>query len=214
MSKFFTYPSALLLAWAGPALASEEMPALFPASEAEEVAATGSGLPAPLSSARFAPLARKSPFTLSTSVEENAEFAKDLILAGYLRIDGQDFVIIAKRGGPERLMVGTKPSPSAQGLLLDRVERDPLGDPTKLRAFIRKGGESAVLNYESAAPPSAGSSPAAASAPPAAGSAPGGVPNPLFQPPPAAAPAAEAGPANPPKVRAERKDNIGPATKK
>ena len=214
MSKFFTCPWALLLAWAGLALASEEMPALFPAPETEEVATTASGLPAPLSSARFAPLARKSPFTLSTSVEENAEFAKDLILAGYLRIDGQDFVIIAKRGGPERLMVGTKPSSSAQGLLLDRVERDPLGDPTKLRAFIRRGGESAALKYESAAPLPAAASPAAGSAPPPAGNPSGGVPNPLFQPPPNYAPAAEAAPANPPKVRAERKDNIGPGTKK
>ena len=155
MSKFFTSPLALLLACVFSVLASEEMTLTPPAPDtkpAEGAPTAATALPASLSAGRFAPLTRKSPFTLASTTEENADFAKDLLLAGYVRMDGQDFVMIANRTRPDRLMVGTKPSPSAQGMVLLKVERDPSGDPTKLRAQIRKGTETAMLKYESAAP--------------------------------------------------------------
>jgi hypothetical protein len=155
MSKFFTSPLALLLACVFSVLASEEMTLTPPAPDtnpAEGAPTAATALPASLSAGRFAPLTRKSPFTLASTTEENADFAKDLVLAGYVRMDGQDFVMIANRTRPDRLMVGTKPSPSAQGMVLLKVERDPSGDPTKLRAQIRKGTETAMLKYESAAP--------------------------------------------------------------
>ncbi|MEY2852840.1 MAG: hypothetical protein RL549_1539, partial [Verrucomicrobiota bacterium] len=155
MSKFFTSPLALLLACVLSVLASEEMtltPPVPGAKPAEGAPTAATALPASLSAGRFAPLTRKSPFTLASTTEENADFAKDLLLAGYVRMDGQDFVMIANRTRPDRLMVGTKPSPSAQGMVLLKVERDPSGDPTKLRAQIRKGTETAMLKYESAAP--------------------------------------------------------------
>ena len=155
MSKFFTSLLALLLACAFSVLASEEMslPPLTPDIQpSEETAPAPSGLPKALAAGRFAPLSRKSPFTLASTTEENADFAKDLVLAGYVRLEGQDFVMIANRTQPNRLMVGTKPSPAAQGMVLLKVERDPSGDPTKLRAQIRKGTETAMLKYESANP--------------------------------------------------------------
>ncbi len=155
MSKFFTPPLALLLASVFSVLASEQMTLTPPALEpkaAGVAASAASGLPASLSAERYAPLTRKSPFTLASTTEENADFAKDLLLAGYVRMDGQDFVMIANRTRPDRLMVGTKPSPAAQGMILLKVERDPSGDPTKLRAQIRKGTETAMLKYESATP--------------------------------------------------------------
>jgi hypothetical protein len=101
-----------------------------------------------LTAGRFAALGRKSPFTLASTTEENADFAKDLILAGYFRMDGKDFVLVANRTQPTRLMVGTQPSAAAQGLTLVKVERDPSGDATKMRAQIRKGTEMATLKYE------------------------------------------------------------------
>jgi len=153
MSKFFTWPVAPLLASTVLALASEKMPTPAPLEPAPVPVA--SAVPSPLSLARFSALAKKSPFTLASTTEENADFAKDLVLAGYFRMDGQDFVMVANRTRPERLMVGTQTSPSAQGLVLVKVERDPSGDPTKLRAQIRKGTETALLKYEAAPAPSA-----------------------------------------------------------
>jgi len=147
MSKFFTWLPGLLLASFGFALASEEMPMLPPAPGSETTEATVA-LPAPLSAGRFAALSKKSPFTLASATQENADFAKDLILAGYVRLEGKEFVMVAKRNGPERLMIGTQPSPSAQGMILEKVVRDPSGDPTKMSAVLRKGTETATLQYE------------------------------------------------------------------
>ena len=152
MSKFFTCPPALLLASVLAALASEPMtPSAPPLPVAETPGATPAseaGLPVLLNAGRFAALGRKSPFTLASTTEENADFAKDLILAGYFRTDGKDFVLVANRTQPTRLMVGAQPSPAAQGMVLVKVERDPSGDPTKMRAQIRKGTETATLKYE------------------------------------------------------------------
>ena len=155
MSKFFTHPPALLLASVCLTLASEDVkPSAMP-PPARPIPGgptlSGTGLPAPLSTGRFAALGKKSPFTLASTTEENADFAKDLILAGYFRMDGKDFVLVANRTQPTRLMVGTQPSAGAQGLTLVKVERDPSGDPTKMRAQIRIGAEMATLKYEAAA---------------------------------------------------------------
>ena len=204
MSKFFTPLLALLLALTREALASESMPTLPPPAPGVELppaAGGNSGLPASLVSGRFASLARKSPFTLASTTEENADFAKDLVLAGYVRMDGQDFVLVANRTRPERLMVGTKPSAGALGMILLKVERDASGDPTKLRAQIRKGTETAVLKYE-VAPASVAAQAAQAGQPqPAAPvqSAPGQAPS-AGKPPGVTLPG-QAAPQNPPVVR-------------
>ena len=154
------------MAWPGLALASDPMPVLPSPATPPVAGSADPGLPSPLGPNRFSVLAKKSPFTLASTSEEVVDFAKDLILSGYFRMDGKDFVMVANRTRPERLMVGTEPSPSAQGLLLVSVERDPSGDPTKLKAKILKGMETATLKYESAA------SPAAVSAVPGAPGAP------------------------------------------
>lgn len=195
MSKFFTRPVALLLALVCPALASEEMPPSSPPLPGLEVpesaASPGEGLPVVLNAGRFAALAKKSPFTLASTTEENADFAKDLILAGYFRTDGKDYVLVANRSHPTRLMVGTQPSPAAQGLVLVKVERDPSGDPTKLRAQIRKGTETATLKYEAAGEAAGLNQPA-----PVPG--PAGLPG---QPPAAQAAPAQAPAQNAPVIR-------------
>lgn len=198
MSKFFTRPLGLLLACLWPALAFGEMTVNTPVLPGPEgpgtVSSEDPGLPRPLASGRFASLAKKSPFTLASTSEENADFAKDLILAGYFRMDGQDYVMVANRTQPARLMVGTQASPSAQGMVLIKVERDPSGDPTKLRAQIRKGTETATLKYEAASPAPTGQPAPVASTPP-------GIPG---QPPAVqnlpGAPAAGKAP-NPPVIR-------------
>lgn len=166
MSKFFTPARALWMAWLWWAVAFGEMSP--PTPKLEEPGSplpASSGLPATLNAGRFSALAKKSPFTLASTTEENADFAKDLVLGGYFRMDGKDFVMVANRTRPDRLMVGTEPSPSAQGLTLVKVERDPSGDPTKLRALIRKGGETAMLKYEVASAAPAAGQPAQAPVP-------------------------------------------------
>jgi hypothetical protein len=92
-------------------------------------------------------LGKKSPFTLASATAE-ADFAKELVLGGYVRMDGEDFVIVANKTKPERIMVGRKPSPSAQGMVLQDLKKDPSGDPSKLQAKIKKGTEMATLKYE------------------------------------------------------------------
>jgi len=182
MSKFFTGIPGLLLALASCLLASEEMIPVAP-TVAQPASPEGwTGLPEPLKAERFATLSKKSPFTLASAPQENADFAKDLMLAGYVRMDGQDFVMVANRTRADRIMVGTKPSPSAQGMVLLKIERDPSGDPTKMQARVRKGTEEATLKYEaspSAATPVAvpGTAPVPGQPPPVAGQPPG-VPQP------------------------------------
>lgn len=181
MNKFFTPLLAGLLLLSLRPLSSETMPVDSPSSPGSAPAA---GLPAKLELPRYAAMAKKSPFTLASTTQENAEFAKDLVLAGYMRLDNEDFVLVANRTRPDRILVGTKPSP--QGFVLEKVERHASGDPTKLKARIRKGTESAELSYE-----------AVASAPSPAPGIPGGVP-PGAAPVPGQNPAAVAPPgANP-----------------
>lgn len=148
MSKFFTYPMGLLLALVPTVLALEEMTATPPSTPESAAPAELSLLPGPLKADRYAALGKKSPFTLASATQENADFAKDLSLAGYVRMDGQDFVMVANRAKAERILVGTSPSPSAQGMVLLKIERDPAGDPTKMQVRIRKGTEEATLKYE------------------------------------------------------------------
>ncbi|NBQ64521.1 MAG: hypothetical protein EBT95_03085, partial [Verrucomicrobia bacterium] len=146
MIKFFTPLVGAWLALATIGLGSDLMPPLLSSSSAP---ATGRDalLPTNLDPGRFSALGRKSPFTLASTIGETADFAKDLVLAGYVRLDGEDLVMVANRTRPERLLVGTKPSASGQGMVLLKVERDPSGDPGKLKAQIRKGSETATLKY-------------------------------------------------------------------
>jgi hypothetical protein len=108
---------------------------------------TSSGLPKPLDLSRYSALGKKSPFTLASATAE-ADFAKDLVLGGYVRMDGEDFVIVANKTKPDRILVGRKTSPAAQGMVLLDLRRDPSGDPAKLQAKIKKGTEMATLKYE------------------------------------------------------------------
>lgn len=192
MSKFFTHLPALLLASAGPALALEGMqPSPPPAPVLEKPGPdvpAAQGFPTALSGERFSALGKKSPFTLASTTEESADFAKDLVLAGYFRMDGKDFVLVANRTQPTRLMVGTQPSAAAQGMTLVKIEQDPSGNPTKMRAQIRKGSELAVLKYEAASAPAAQPG---AGQPPPTGSVPAQTPTLPGQPqPPQVVPAA------------------------
>jgi hypothetical protein len=114
---------------------------------AEEVAAPA--LPVALNMDRYGALGKKSPFTAVT-VEETASFAQDLALAGFVRLKGEDFVMVANRANADRFLVGKKESPSARGLVLMEVIRDPKGDATKMKAKVKKGGEVATLGFEAA----------------------------------------------------------------
>lgn len=164
MNKFLTILPALLLVGLFPAIGWGEMTETNVVTESDPPPAqTFSGLPTGLEFSRFAALGKKSPFTLASSTEEAADFAKDLVLAGFVRLQGEDFVMVANKTKPDRILVGKKPSASAQGMLLLEVKRDPSGDPAKLEARIKKGNDVANLKYEVTA------GAAAAPAPPAAG---------------------------------------------
>lgn len=138
---------------------------------------------------RYAPLSKKSPFT-AVAVEDTASFAQDLALAGFVRLKGEDFVMVANRANADRFLVGKKQSPSSRGLVLLEVMKDPKGDATKMKAKVKKGTEVATLSFEAAAAPPAAAVQPAGQAPPLPGSAAPGQPPPLqLQPgqkPPAA----------------------------
>jgi hypothetical protein len=149
VNKFFTLAVGVILVLVGKGIVSGEMTTeTIPQPPAIPVATTtSSGLPKPLDLSRFDALGKKSPFTLASATAE-ADFAKELVLGGYVRMDGEDFVIVANKTKPERIMVGRKPSPSAQGMVLQDLKKDPSGDPSKLQAKIKKGTEMATLKYE------------------------------------------------------------------
>jgi len=201
MSKFFTWLSAPLLAPASLLLASEAMPLPVPPPVRENPEPTASaavGLPVALAAGRFASLGKKSPFTLASTTEVNADFAKDLFIAGFFRVDGKDFILVGNRTSPStRLVVGTEPSPGAPGLVLEKLNRDPGGELSKLRARVRKGTETALLSFQASssltAPTNAPAGPSGMSQPGASfgqGSSPSGVGGPqpnavtLTNPPP------------------------------
>jgi len=149
VNKFFTLAVGVILVLVGKGIVWGQMtaetisqPPVIPVATA-----TSSGLPKPLDLSRFDALGKKSPFTLASATAE-ADFAKELVLGGYVRMDGEDFVIVANKTKPERIMVGRKPSSSAQGMVLQDLKKDPSGDPSKLQAKIKKGTEMATLKYE------------------------------------------------------------------
>jgi len=107
-------------------------------------------LPGTLDLGRYEALAKKSPFT-AVAAEETAGFAQDLALAGFVRLKGEDFVMVANRATADRFLVGKKESPSARGLVLVEVMKDPKGDATKMKAKVKKGSEVATLGFEAAA---------------------------------------------------------------
>jgi len=123
-----------------------------PASQSSVPEGEEAVLPAPVSMNRYEALSKKSPFTAVT-VEETAGFAQDLVLAGYVRLKGDDFVMVANRATADRFLVGKKDSPGAHGLVLVEVQRDSKGDPTKMKAKVKKGQEVATLAYAATTPP-------------------------------------------------------------
>lgn len=159
------------------------MNASSPAIEntAEEVVVPKGELPVALNMDRYGALAKKSPFT-AVAAEETASFAQDLALAGFVRLKGEDFVMVANRANADRFLVGKNESPSARGLVLVEVIRDPKGDATKMKAKVKKGGEVATLGFE-AAPAAPAPVPGQPAAPvPGAQAVPGQPPIPQLQP--------------------------------
>jgi len=150
VNKFFTRFAGVLLVLLGKGIVWSEMTTevSHDAGIVPSTTETTSGLPKPLDLSRYGALGKKSPFTLASATAE-ADFAKDLVLGGYVRMDGEDFVMVANKTKPDRILVGMKPSPAAQGMILVELKKDPSGDPSKIQAKIKKGTEMATLKYES-----------------------------------------------------------------
>ena len=147
MNKFFTFAVGVILVLVGKGIVWGQMTTeTNPQPPVISVATTSSGLPRSLNLSRFDALAKKSPFTLASATAD-AAFAKDLVLGGYFRTDGEDFVIVADKTTHDRWLVGRKPS-SAQGMVLQDLLKDPSGDLSMLQAKIKKGTEMATLKYE------------------------------------------------------------------
>jgi hypothetical protein len=150
VNKFFTRFVVVILVLVGKGIVWSEMTTEVPhdAVSLTSTTETASGLPKALDLSRYEALGKKSPFTLASATAE-ADFAKDLVLGGYVRMDGEDFVMVANKTKPDRILVGMKPSPAAQGMILVELKKDPSGDPSKMQAKIMKGTEMATLKYES-----------------------------------------------------------------
>ena len=148
MNKFFTIARGVLLVYLMEGIGFGQM-APVPSSPVEEAPSpteTRSGLPKALEFSRYTALGKKSPFTLASATAE-ASFAKELVLGGYVRLKGEDYVMVANKTNTERILVGRKPSLSAQGMILLDLKKDPLGDPSKMQAQIKKVSEMAWLIY-------------------------------------------------------------------
>jgi hypothetical protein len=150
VNKFFTILLGLLLVLLGKGIGFGDMSPALPATTTEPPVATQtlSGLPQPINPERYASLGRKSPFTLASAGEEAADFAKDLFITGYVRLGGEDYVMVANKTKPDRILVGKSASPSAQGMVLVEFKKDPSGNAAKMQAKVKKGTETATLKYE------------------------------------------------------------------
>jgi len=150
VNKFFTRFAGVLLVLVGKGIVWGEMTTAVPHDTGilPSTTETTSGLPKALDLSRYGALGKKSPFTLASATAE-ADFAKDLVLGGYVRMDGEDYVMVANKTKPDRILVGMKSSPAAQGMILVELKKDPSGDPSKIQAKIKKGTEMATLKYES-----------------------------------------------------------------
>jgi len=150
VNKFFTIWVGVFLVLGGKGIVWGEMTSELPTENTTVLSqtATSSGLPKALDLSRFEALGKKSPFTLASATAQ-ADFAKDLVLGGYVRMDGEDYVMVANKTKLDRILVGTKPSPAGQGMILLELKKGPLGDPSKMEAKIKKGTEMATLKYES-----------------------------------------------------------------
>ena len=150
MNKFFTRSAGVLLVLVGKGIVWGQMTTEVPhdAGSLPSLTETTLGLPKALDLSRYGALGKKSPFTLASATAE-ADFAKDLVLGGYVRMDGEDYVMVANKTKPDRILVGMKSSPAAQGMILVELKKDPSGDPSKIQAKIKKGTEMATLKYES-----------------------------------------------------------------
>jgi len=150
VNKFFTILLGLLLVLLGKGIGFGDMSPALPATTTEPPVATQtlSGLPQPMNPDRYASLGKKSPFTLASAGEEAADFAKDLFITGYVRLGGEDYVMVANRTRPDRILVGKNASPSAQGMVLVEFKKDPSGTAVKMQAKVKKGTETATLKYE------------------------------------------------------------------
>jgi hypothetical protein len=150
VNKFFTIWVGVFLVLGGKGIVWGEMTSELPTENTTVLSqtTTSNGLPKALDLSRFEALGKKSPFTLASATAQ-ADFAKDLVLGGYVRMDGEDYVMVANKTKPDRILVGTKPSPAAQGMILLELKKSPLGDLSKLEAKIKKGTEMATLKYES-----------------------------------------------------------------
>jgi hypothetical protein len=149
VNKFFTLALGVILVLVGKGIVWGQMttetiqqPPVIPVATT-----TSSGLPKPLALTRFDALQKKSPFTLASATAE-AEFAKDLFLGGYVRMNGQDYVMVTSTTKGDRILVGMKESPSAQGMILLELINNSSGDLSMLQAKIKKGTEMATLKYE------------------------------------------------------------------
>ena len=148
MNKFFTIARGVLLVYLVEGIGSGEMALVLPTAvpEAPPRTETRSDLPKALEVSRYTALGKKSPFTLASATAE-AVFAKELVLGGYVRLEGEDYVMVANKTNNQRILVGRKPSPSAQSMILVNLKKDP-DDPSKmLQAQIKRGSEMAWLIY-------------------------------------------------------------------
>ena len=101
MNKFFTWWVGVFLVLGGKGIVWGEMTSALPTDNLAVLSqtATSSGLPKALDLSRFEALGKKSPFTLASATAQ-ADFAKDLVLGGYVRMDGEDYVMVANKSVP------------------------------------------------------------------------------------------------------------------
>jgi len=95
--------------------------------------------------ARYDPIWKKSPFTLSSITQAvDAGFASKLTLLGILKIGQESFVSVMNNETKQRMFLSAKPN--AENIQVERVETG-----TELKQVIvtlKKGSEVSTLSYE------------------------------------------------------------------
>ena len=134
---------------------------------------------------RYEPIWKRSPFTLSSAVDDSGAASQQLALTGLLRINNEAYASVLDKQTKQRFLVSKEPDP--QGLSLVSFQNPD--DPSTLVVTLQRGSETFSLRYDLDYLKQVSPAPAASAASPA-GPAQASSPSPAYPlaPPPAVRP--------------------------
>jgi hypothetical protein len=141
----------LALALAAPAVLRAAVAGAVDSAAAAPASAVAADIPQSFPANRYDKLIEKSPFAPATPVadpNEVAGFAQNLYVTGIGKIGNQDCVYIASRADDKARYTLFSGEEGPQGMKIERINYS--NDIGRTKVTIRKGGDSATLQFDQA----------------------------------------------------------------